>query len=88
MYRHLFPVDGDNWFWDNKTGQLLGSQNDMATIRLNDLIANLPRMKLMLTWKKDNFIILNGANGVEINLPPLTRCFTSQGIASITYVFS
>ena len=51
----------------------------------NDLIANLPRMKLMLTWKKDNFIILNGANGVEINLPPLT---TNSGVGEFDFTIS
>ena len=51
----------------------------------NDLIANLPIMKLVLTWKKDNFIILDGANNVEINLPPLTA---DSGVGEFDFTIS
>ena len=51
----------------------------------NDLIANLPLMKLVLTWNKDNFIILDGANNVEINLPPLTA---DSGVGEFDFTIS
>ena len=51
----------------------------------NDLIANLPIMKLVLTWNKDNFIILDGANNVEINLPPLTA---DSGVGEFDFTIS
>ena len=51
----------------------------------NDLIANLPLMKLVLTWNKDNFIILHDANNVEINLPPLTA---DSGVGEFDFTIS
>ena len=51
----------------------------------NDLIANLPIMKLVLTWNKDNFIILHDANNVEINLPPLTA---DSGVGEFDFTIS
>ena len=51
----------------------------------NDLIANLPQMKLVLTWKKDDFSIIDGANGVEISLPDLT---TNSGVGEFDFTIS
>ena len=51
----------------------------------NDLIANLPQMKLVLTWKKDDFSIIDGANGVEISLPDLTA---DSGVGEFDFTIS
>ena len=51
----------------------------------NDLIANLPQMKLVLTWNKDDFSIIDGANGVEISLPDLT---TNSGVGEFDFTIS
>ena len=45
---------------------------DAGNVYPNDLIANLPQMKLVLTWNRDNFSILEGADELTIQLPPLT----------------